>query len=617
MNIAPIAALNPEVYMKRQSKSSPVPSSAVLDEMTKNLDKHTLAIYKKGKITYYNQRNLKPVFLALEDNANNLSDCYIVDRRISKASAMLFAYGNAKNIKTPIMTKSAKEFFDKKGINYHTDEIADSVLDKNSKIKCPLEKLVLDTDDTKTAYELLKQKVFPKGIDYEKQFYKPDMTPDKYKALDKRLNLLYMNTRESSHPSFGGSFYDATAFIQAHTLLNRGLTNVGGCAIPHAIMSNTKEEALERIGMSTMSVLFAFVMPLFLLPRYNKFFLSKNGIVKNFSNNEKKIIQVSKKFLTGDKNKMIDGIRQSAKSLKAEKDFENLLQRFKGREDELKSKLLKAHEQILRSDFISTGLLMGSIPWIATEITEHKTGRKGFSATFNMLDEKEISKKEHKNNKLKRLAGTLAFAFIPGIILSRIVTRGLSSSATNFIKRNAQNFNYTSGVSMSKTVNAMKWAFTGFLAKLPSSRDKYELRDRTAREGSTFLMFFGGDFLINNILGRLSDRYLGTKIMRTDKYKGKKIGFLRAFTLPIRNFRKIDSLPNTSAAVIKRTKNIGAALYWVSLITNMAVLGFTVPHFLNRMLRHSVQKDKQKNTGYDFKTAQHFGVYNDINTFLQ
>lgn len=114
MNIAPIAALNPEVYMKRQSKSSPVPSSAVLDEMTKNLDKHTLAIYKKGKITYYNQRNLKPVFLALEDNTNNLSDCYIVDRRISKASAMLFAYGNAKNIKTPIMTKSAKEFLTKK-----------------------------------------------------------------------------------------------------------------------------------------------------------------------------------------------------------------------------------------------------------------------------------------------------------------------------------------------------------------------------------------------------------------------------------------------------------------------------------------------------------------------
>lgn len=392
---------------------------------------------------------------------------------------------------------------------------------------------------------------------------------------------------------FGGSLYNATAFIQSHTLLNRGLTNIGGCAIPNAIMSNTKAEALERIGMSTLTVSFAFIMPLFLLPRYNRYFLSKNGIVKNFQNNEKKIIQVSKEYLTGNAEKMVDGIKKSAKDLKAEKDFENILLRFKGREEELRKKLLKAHEGILRSDFMSTGLLMGSIPWIATGITELKTGRKGFSATFDMLEEKEISKQEHRQNKLKRLLGTLAFALIPGVIISKGVTAGLNAEKMNFIKRNAQNFNYTSGVSMSKTVNALKWAFTGFLAKLPSSRDKYELRDRAAREGGTFLMFFGGDFLINNILGRLSDKYLGTKIMRTDG--DKKAGFFKKFTYSTRNFRKIDGLKNVSPEVIKKTKNIGAVLYWVSMISNMAILGFTLPYFLNKMLRHSVAKDKLKN----------------------
>lgn len=582
-------------FRNNKSLSAQKPSTSQIDEMLKSLDKHTLAIYKNGSIKYYNQRNLKPVFLALEDFNNDFKDCYIVDRRISKASAILFAYGNAKNIITPIMTKSAGEFFNKNGINYTTNEIADSVLDKNSKIKCPLEKSVLNTDNPAEGYQILKQKVFPKGIEYEKQFYKNNMTPEMYKALDKRLDLLYMQTRQQNNNiSFKGALYNATAFIQAHTLLNRGLTNIGGCAIPNAIMSNTKEEALERIGMSTLSVTFAFIMPLFLLPRYNKFFLSKNGIVKNFANNEKKIIQVSKEYLTKDTETMIKGIRESAKQLKAEADFENILQRFKGKEEDLKKKLLKAHEQILRSDFISTGLLMGSIPWIATGITEYKTGRKGFSATFNMLEEKEISKKDHAKSKLKRLAGTLAFAFIPGTILSKVVTKGLSAQTANIIKNNAQNFNYTSGVSMSKTVNAMKWAFTGFLAKLPSSRDKYELRDRTAREGATFVMFFGGDFLINNILGRLSDHFLGTKIMNTDKYKGQKIGFLKSFLLPTRRFRKIDNLKNVSQDVIKRTKNIGAILYWVSLITNMAVLGFTVPHFLNKMLRHSVEKDKEK-----------------------
>ena len=167
--------------------------------MLKSLDKHTLAIYKNGSIKYYNQRNLKPVFLALEDFNNDFKDCYIVDRRISKASAILFAYGNAKNIITPIMTKSAQEFFNQNGINYTTNEIADSVLDKNSKIKCPLEKSVLNTDNPAEGYQILKQKVFPKGIEYEKQFYKNNMTPEMYKALDKRLDLLYMQTRQKNN----------------------------------------------------------------------------------------------------------------------------------------------------------------------------------------------------------------------------------------------------------------------------------------------------------------------------------------------------------------------------------------------------------------------------------
>ncbi len=579
---------------KRQNTNYTYPQESIKQPMTANLADHTLAIYNNGKIKYYNQRNLKPVFLALEDNNFDLSNAYIADRRISKASAILFAYGGAKHIKTPLMTKSAKEFFDKQGIQYEAGEIVESVLDKNSKIKCPLEKLVLNTDDPKTGYDILRQKVFPKGIEFEKQFYKDTMSPDDYKMLDKRLDLLYMAKNTNSIPSFSGRLYDATAFIQAHTLLNRGLTNVGGCAIPNAIMSNTKEEALERLGMSAMSVTFAFIMPLFLLPRYNKLFLSKNGIVKNFTNNEKKIIQVSKEFLTKDTNTFVKAVKEAGKNLKAEKDFDNILKRFDGKEEELKQKLLKAHEQILRSDFMSTGVLMGSIPWIATSITEHKTGRKGFSATFNMLDENQSSHETKKNSKLKRLLYTLAFAFIPGIIISKAVTAGLRAKTANFIKNNAQNFNYTSGVSMSKTINALKWAFTGFLAKLPSSRDKYELRDRTAREGATFLMFFGGDFLINNILGRLSDRYLGTKIMNTDKYDGKEIGFWKKFTLPTRSFRKLDKIKNASAETIRRTKNIGAVLYWVALISNMAILGFTLPHFLNKLLKHTVEKDKQK-----------------------
>lgn len=575
--------------VKLPDKKPLIPPDNIKQTMLKGLNKHTLIIYKRGEIKTYNQRNLKPVFLALEDYNNDFSDCFIADRRISKASAILFAYGNAKNIITPVMTKTADEFFKKRGINCTSNEITDSVLDKNSKIKCPLERTVLDTNDPYIGYQRLKEKVFKKGIGFEKPFYKDGMTPEDYKALDENLNKLYGNS-----PNFTGRFYDITAFIQSNTLLNRGLTNIGGCAIPNAIMSNTKEEALERLSMSALSVTFAFIMPLFLLPKYNKHFLAKNKIVENFKNNEKRIIEVSKEYLTGTKEKLIEGIKKTGKELNVEEDFNNILERFKGKEDELKEKLLKTHEQILRSDFISTGLLMGSIPWIATTITEHKTGRTGFSATYNMLEEKKESQEEKRKKKLLRLIGTLAFALIPGPLISKGITRGLISDKKNIINSNPKNFEYTKGFSMSKTINATKWSMTGFLAKLPSSRDKYELKDKVFREGGTFLMFFGGDFLINNILGRMSDKFLGTKIMNDDKFKGKPQNFFKRFLMPIRNFRKIDNMKDVPIDTIKKTKNIGALLYWISLLSNMAILGFGLPEFLNKMLKNSIEKDKLK-----------------------
>ena len=77
--------------------------------MENSLDLHTLAVYKNGNIKYYNQRNLKPVFLALEDNNFDLSNAYIADRRVSKASAILFAYGKTHN--NPLDDKIGKGIF--------------------------------------------------------------------------------------------------------------------------------------------------------------------------------------------------------------------------------------------------------------------------------------------------------------------------------------------------------------------------------------------------------------------------------------------------------------------------------------------------------------------------
>ena len=179
----------------------------------------------------------------------------------------------------------------------------------------------------------------------------------------------------------------------------------------------------------------------------------------------------------------------------------------------------------------------------------------------------------------------------------------------NKISKNPDNFDYTSGTNMSKTIYAAIWILSSFPAKLISSRDNNEMKDRALRDIGLFTMFFGGDFLINNILGRTADKIFGTKIMDTDSCKGKNLNFLEKFKLKLRNFRQIPNLEGVSPEVIKKTKNIGAGLYWVSLLTNTALIGFALPKFLNKFLRYNIKNENQLNpepqkydSGFDRKS---------------
>ena len=142
---------------------------------------------------------------------------------------------------------------------------------------------------------------------------------------------------------------------------------------------------------------------------------------------------------------------------------------------------------------------------------------------------------------------------------------------------------------MSKFIYASIWVLSSFPAKLISSRDSNERKDRALRDIGLFTMFFGGDFLISNILGRLSDRFLGTQIMDNG---GKNLNFFQKFKMPLKNFRTLDEIKGISPEVLKKSKNIGAGLYWFSLLTNTALIGFALPKFLNKFLRYNIEKEK-------------------------
>lgn len=399
-----------------------------------------------------------------------------------------------------------------------------------------------------------------------------------------------------------------TAQVQENTVLNRGLVDIG-VAAPYVLMSNNKDEKIERSAMFVLYFISAFMAPFVLLPFFNKTFLARNGIVKNFNNNERKIIEVSKKYLTKDANYLVEGIRETAKKLeieaekngkkiKVQKDFENILARFKGKESLLKDKLIKTHENILSFDFLATAWMWCATPWATTQITKLRTNRSGFSATYEMLNEEQSKKnaRKHEQEKRKNLLLSAAIATVPAIIFPKLATKGFKDKSgvlSSIVKKYPEHFNYTKGIFLSKAIFAGMWLLCDYPSSLVSARDKYERRDRAIRNMANLIVFFGGDFVLNNALGRLSDKYLKTQLMDTSKLK-PKAGFFNKLTMTPKNFTELEDSVTMSAKILKRTKNIGAGMYWVTLVANMIILGFGVPAVLNKMLKKSVSEDLSK-----------------------
>jgi len=113
-----------------------------------------------------------------------------------------------------------------------------------------------------------------------------------------------------------------------------------------------------------------------------------------------------------------------------------------------------------------------------------------------------------------------------------------------------------------------------------ASRNQTELKDTTTRSTVSTIAFFGGDILIGSVLGRLSDKYLKTDLMRKDVEKS----FINKLIPPMKRLRDLSP----------RDKKIGAALYWINLVMLSACTGFGVPYLINKMIKHDVNKDVQE-----------------------
>lgn len=364
-------------------------------------------------------------------------------------------------------------------------------------------------------------------------------------------------------------------------------------------MANNRVEARERAEKATMSFGFSFIIPLLFLPVLNRQFLKTYKVAKTFDKNEVKIMNLSKKYLAKDAQYMLEGLNKLKEELKPSnkhEGIENILNRFKGREEELRQKLIKVHDKIMLSDIIITGGLMGSIYWIVNAITKKKTGRDGFSAEYKMASEEYVEgkaenyKKEYKNNVLKGagilLASSLGF--------SLLFKKSMLSKQQNIIKKYAQLFDYTDGIYMSRSILALVALFGDVPNTLLASRDKEELKYNVIKNIVGYGVFLGGDLVLNNIVARtLDNMYKDVNLVNFENLD-KDAPWWKKITAPLYSLKEISQKTNWAPEVLKKTKNFKIAMFWANFAAVTAFMGFGTPYFLNKMVKNKVKEETEQ-----------------------
>lgn len=390
-----------------------------------------------------------------------------------------------------------------------------------------------------------------------------------------------------------------TNTFESNNVANKGLIEIGGYAVPGVIMANNKVEARERAEKAAMAFSFSFIAPLIFLPLLNKQLLKSYKITETFKNNEQKIMNLSKKYLAKDAKYMIEGIKELKEELRPAKThlgLDNILNQFKGREDKLKNKLLKAHDKILFLDVLFTGGLMGSLYWISNAITKKKTGRDGFSAEYKMAEKNYVENKaeNYKKNYNKNILKTISILATGALGLSLIFKKGMSAKGGNFIKKHAAAFDYNEGIYMSRLVLMVISFFGDVPNTLLSSRDKEEFKYNAIKNIVFYSTFFGGDVILNNIVARTLDKTCkNVKLVNKEKLPPKP-SLWKNLTAPLYTLKEINNQKNWAPAVLNKTKRFKIGMFWANIIAVTAFMGFGTPYLLNKMVKNKVQKETQK-----------------------
>lgn len=102
---------------------------------------------------------IKPLILVYETSPELLAQTDVCDKVIGKAAAMVCVLAGTKSVWGAIMSRSAAEYLEKRGIAYGYGKLVDRIENRTGTGICPLEDSILNIESPEEGYTALKLRI--------------------------------------------------------------------------------------------------------------------------------------------------------------------------------------------------------------------------------------------------------------------------------------------------------------------------------------------------------------------------------------------------------------------------------------------------------------------------
>ena len=126
-------------------------------------ENYTCIMVKENSVYASKDNGIKPILQPLNQDENFFAEGWVADRVIGKSAAMLLVKGQVKGIYGEIMSEHALKFLNQCKIEIAYETLVPYIENREKTGMCPMETLVLDTEDTTEAFEWLNRKVKEMG----------------------------------------------------------------------------------------------------------------------------------------------------------------------------------------------------------------------------------------------------------------------------------------------------------------------------------------------------------------------------------------------------------------------------------------------------------------------